>query len=207
MSGFKKFTFDENNNVIGMFEVERSKMKAEKISDKTFEVQETVDQTDVLSVTSTKVTSSSIETKVYQDLDLNNLFEEAFEFKVSSSVSSKNAETYKFSNADGFLNGLSSEDQAVVAVQELGKKGWKNDSIDVNELLKTVSLNGETYVVKTETSRNGDVEFDLFRDDDLDGKWTKVAEGEATSLYLTDLGGFDNLLANLNLSPSESIIG
>lgn len=211
MSGFKKFTFDEAlQNVLAMYEVKGTKQKAEKITGKTFDVESTEDL-DVLSVTSTKSTSTVVETSIYLDSNGDDFFTEAFDLDVLKTVSVKNAEKHKFFGVDGQLYGDDLAGETVTTVQELGKKGWKIDSIDLDESIQTISLDDQTYVLKTETSLNGDIEFDLFRDGDADGLWTKVAEGEASAEYLSVQGGLDIILLGIVdgglLAAADSIIG
>ena len=52
-------------------------------------------------------------------------------------------------------------------------------------------------MVKTETERNG-MEFSLYRDDNQDGVWTQIAEGEShgnTALNIVELVGMAGGLA------------
>lgn len=217
MSDFKQFTFNQDNTVVtGMFELKKSKLKAEKLTGKTFEITLNDDSSDVLAVTVSKETRSKVETDVYTDSNLDNIFVGSFELDVSKTISIKDFEKYKFTGTGGLLTGESQAGESVIAVQELSKKRWKSDYISSNETIETIILDGQLFVLKTEISGNGDIEFDLFKDNNDNGIgngiWTKVAEGEATAEYLVETGGLDALLIGISevdglLDPAASIIG
>jgi len=70
---------------------------------------------------------------------------------------------------------------AIVSKFELGRRGWKLDSIDNDESLSVQIYNGEAYIIETEIERSGNVEFNIYQDLDGDQIWTEVVEGEIYS--------------------------
>jgi len=70
-----------------------------------------------------------------------------------------------------------------------------------------VTLDGVDYVVKTEQERHG-VEFELFRDDNQDGVWTRIAEGEVGADSLDAATGTVDLVGLQTwLDASVAIVG
>ncbi|MCL7462923.1 hypothetical protein, partial [Pseudomonas sp. NW5] len=77
-----------------------------------------------------------------------------------------------------------------------------------NETLEVVELGGDSLILKSQAQRSGEIKFSLFRDDDGDGLWTEIAEGEAQDAFVTvdcqiDLVGI--LEAGL-LQPADLLI-
>lgn len=96
----------------------------------------------------------------------------------------------------------------VTAEQERKGNGyWKSERIDADEHFSTVQLQGVSYLVKTESSDDG-IEFQLLRDDNRDGVWTQIAEGETMGLYIDSVTGTIDLVGIQNyLAPVDVIIG
>lgn len=203
MSDQYKFTFDATNtSILKMFEVERNKIKLQKTTGSTFEAETGINDQNVegvVAVTQTKLSKGYVETSIFSDQDGNGLFQEAFEIDVAtSSVLNSKLEKHQFTF---------DESGNVTLDLELSKGKWKVDRIDLDEDFAQVTLDGVNYVVKTEQERNG-VEFELFRDDNQDGIWTKIAEGEASSEYLDPVNGSIDLVGIQNyLDASIGIIG
>ncbi len=203
MSDRYKFTFDENSTtVLKMYEVERNKSKLQKITGSTFELETGLNDLgleSVLSVSQTKLKNGYAETSVFTDQDGDGIYTESLEIEVATSaIKAKNLDKHKFE-----FNELGE----VSLDLKLSKGKWKVDRLDDDESLVKVSLNGVDYVLKTEQERN-EVEFELFRDDNQDGIWTKVAEGEAGSQYLDPTTGTVELIGLATyLDASASIIG
>ena len=62
-------------------------------------------------------------------------------------------------------------------------------------------------MVKTETERNG-IEFTLLRDDNGDGIWTQIAEGETTGLHIDNATGTIDLVGiQAYLASADTIVG
>lgn len=203
MSDMYKFNFDATNtSVLQMFEVDKRKLKAEKLTNSTFEVETGVNDLgidDVVSVTRTKQSKGFVETTVFTDQDGNDLFVEDFEIEVATTLSPAfKLEKHQFS-FDTLGN--------ITADLELGKRGWKADRIDANEDYAQITLNGTDYVVKTETERKG-IEFEIFRDDNQDGIWTQIAEGETQDLFIDAITGSVDLVGIQSLlDASIGIVG
>lgn len=142
-------------------------------------------------VTQTKVGRGSIETKIYSDADLDGLFAETFEIEVKTN--SVRIEQHKFTiTADG----------AVTADYELGQRGWKLDRKDWNESYQAFDTDNDgtfEYVVKVEQERGGQ-EFEIFRDDNGDGIYAQIAEGETVGTFTFDPN-------STYLDPADVIIG
>ena len=173
MSDVYKFQFDASaTTVLQMLEVERHKTKLQKISGSSFDVETGVNDlgvTAVVSVTQTKLSKGFAKTAVLEDQDGDGLFQSSLEIEVATAAAtSRQLEKHKFSfDASG----------QITADHEFSKGRWKLDRIDHDEAFTVVTLDGVDYVVKTEQERHG-VEFELFRDDNQDGVWTRIAEGE-----------------------------
>ena len=73
----------------------------------------------------------------------------------------------------------------------MGRRGWKVDRIDVNETLQIVEVGGDNLILKTKTQWNGEIDFSVFRDDDNDGLWTEIADGETLDAYVSMDGEVD----------------
>jgi hypothetical protein len=200
---FYKFSFNgDNTGVLSMSEVSGNKTKLQKISGSTFDVEVGVNDlsvTDVLSVTRTKLSKGFTETTVYTDVDGDGNFEQAFEMEVAGAgVKTSKLEKLKFT--------VDANTGDVLGVQELKRGKWVNDRIEADESFEQIDLDGVNYIVKSEQDGNG-VEFELFRDDNADGIWTQVAEGEASGDFLTLDGSVDLVGVKDYLLVSETIVG
>jgi hypothetical protein len=203
MSDLYKFQFDVNNtSVLQMWEVERYKTKLQKTLGSTFEVETGLNDsglTGVLSVTQSKLSKGFAKTSVFEDQDGDGLFQQAFEIQVATSTATAaQLEKHKFSfDASG----------QVTADYELSKGIWKLEGIDQDEAFTVVSLDGVDYVVKTEQERDG-VEFELFRDDNQDGVWTRIAEGEAGAGFVdASTGTVDLVGVQIYLDAAIGMVG
>ena len=76
-------------------------------------------------------------------------------------------------------------------MMELGRRGWKLDRIDANETIEVVNVGADSLILKTQTQRNGEIEFSVFRDDDGDGLWSQIANGETRDVFVTLDGQVD----------------
>ncbi len=199
MANFKKFTFDESNNVKAMYEIKGSRLKAESTRTTTFETETgTFDSglIGVVEVTATKIGRGEIEFRVYSDQDGDSRFVETFEIEVVNS-SRYSKENYQFDLVD----------DTVVSAYELGRRGWEAERMDGDESYSVVLIGAETYVLKTDSEWSS-TKFDVFVDRDSDGNWTKIAEGETTDAYLTAEGLVDlvGIAGDGLLAPADVVI-
>lgn len=203
MSDQYKFTFNADNTAVTrMYEVKGRKLKLKNEKFSTFDVEVGVNDqglTAVTSVTQNKLSKGFSETSVFTDQDGNGIFQESFEIEVATGgVRASNLEKHKFSFD---LSGN------VTADYELKKGKWKLDRIDYDEEYTSVNLDGADYILKTEQERSG-VEFELFRDDNSDGVWTKIAEGEARSEFLDPTTGTVDLVGVQEyLAAADALVG
>lgn len=184
-----KFQFNaKKTSVLKKFEVEGRKLEQEKISGIKFDVDVGINargQKSVVSVTETKIKKGIAEISVLGDRDGDGLFQEQLEIDVVTRSASKSGlEKHKFTfNKSG----------KITSDKELVKGKWKVDRIERDEKFTKVKFGGVDYVVKTEKDGK-EFEFELFRDNNKDGVWTKVAEGEAINSYLNSKTGTLNLV-------------
>lgn len=203
MSDLYKFQFDANStSVLKMFEVERYKTKLQKTVGSAFEVETGVNDlgdTAVILVIQSKLSKGLAKTSVFEDQDGDGLFQQSFEIEVATSAAAaRQLEKHKFSF---------DESGQVTADYEFSKSRWKLERIDQDEAFSVVTLDGADYVVKTEQDRHG-VEFELFRDDNHDGVWTRIAEGEADAKFLDTVTGTVDLVGvQAYLDASVTIVG
>lgn len=197
-----KFVFNaDTSEVLRMYEIEGRRTKLEKTRGSTFEVESGTNElgeTAVLSVTKSTRKKGVLETETYSDLDGDGLFAKTFEIEVNTSgVRRDKLERHQFTFD---TNG------EVVKDLELKKGRWKLDRIDDDEMFQTVDLDGKTYVVKSEIDRK-EVEFEIFRDDNADGIWTLVAEGESRDLYVDMTTGVVDLVGLQQYLDASNLIG
>lgn len=203
MSDLYKFQFDANNtSVLQMFEVERYKTKLQKTAGSSFDIETGLNDlgaTAVVSVTQSKLSKGFAKTAVFEDQDGDGLFQTSFEIEVATStVAARQLEKHQFS-----FDALGQ----ITADYEFSKGRWKLDRIDHDESFAVVKLDGVDYVVKTQQDRHG-IEFELFRDDNLDGVWTRIAEGEADAGFVDAVTGTVDLVGvQTYLDASAAIIG
>ena len=120
-------------------------------------------------------------------------FIESFELDVVNTALFR-AENYKFDLAG----------EEVTQAYELGKRGWKIDYADADESYSVLSVDGDTFIVKTEAEYVG-AEFDIYVDRDGDGLWSKIAEGETTGDFLHADGSVDLVgIVNAGLLIAET---
>lgn len=178
-----------------MFEVEGRRTKLQRTTGSEFQVEQDVDGA-VLSVTQTQTQRGKVDVKSYSDIDGDGLFTKDYEIEVASS--SRGLERHKFTFD---LNGQVTQD-----LEQKGR-GWKNDRITSNESYEEMDVDGVSYVVKTTTDWD-EVEFEIFRDDNGDGIYTQIAEGDTQSDAFLDVNGnVDFAAIQVHLAPADAIIG
>ena len=192
------FTF-ANGTVTGMTEIDGRKSKTKFIGNSDFDVITNAAGA-VTEVTRTELSRKGYaETTVYSDADGDGRFTESLELEVATATVRK-LEKMRFTfDANGEVVGAQE--------QKIGRNGtvvWKNERIEANEDYSTVTIDGDTYLVKTETERNG-VEFTLYRDDNQDGVWTEIAEGEANGNAAVNVVELVGLAGGL--SAADAVIG
>lgn len=197
-----KFVFHADTSaVLRMYEIEGPRTKLEKTRGSNFEVETGTNlhgETGVLSITQSKMIKGFLETETYSDKDGDGRFVKDFEIEVATSGARRDQlERHKFTFD---TNG------EVVQDLELKKGRWKLDGIDDDEMFQTIDLDGIAYVVKSETDHKG-VEFEIFRDDNADGIWTLVAEGESRSLHVDISTGSVDIIGLQPYLNSANLIG
>ena len=196
---FYQFQFDAGlSRVLKMFEVDGRKTKAEKITGNTFEI-DTNASGAVTQVVRTELSrKGETEVSIYSDANGDQRFEKTFEIEVAG-ASTRFLEQHRFT--------FDSAGNVTAEMERKGNGAWKSERIDANEHFQLLSLNGVNYLVKTETERDG-IEFTLLRDDNGDGIWSQIAEGEATGLHLNGTTGSIDLVGIQNyLVGADSIVG
>lgn len=194
-----RFTFVTNAagdlNVLQMYEVEGARSRLQRISGSSFDVEQDLNG-DAVAVTQTKTKRGEVEVKNYSDIDGDGLFEQDYEIEVATST--RGLERHKFTfDANGTVT------------QDLEQRGryWRNDRISSDESYDTVEVDGVTYVVKTEQDWD-ETEFEIFRDDNGDGIFTQIAEGQTRSDALLDANGaIDFAAIQPHLSHADALIG
>ena len=175
------------NTVTAVYEVERGRVKFEHMDwNETW----AFDGSDVIQ---TETKFGKVETSVYTDANQDGVFQKGFELEVLTGENLRALETYKFSLANGSnaTGDFVAEGDTLTGMMELGRRGWKVDRIDANETLRVVEVNGDNLILKTKTQWNGEIDFSVFRDDDNDGLWTEIADGETLSAYVSIDGKVD----------------
>lgn len=182
-----RFDIDAKGVVSAVYELDRGRVKAERMDwNETW----TFDGQDV---TQTETKFGKVETSIYTDANQDGVFHKDFELEVLTGANPRTLETYKFSLADGgsVTGDFAAEGDTITGMMELGRRGWKVDRIDANETLQVVDVDGDSLILKTKTQRNGEIDFSVFRDDDNDGLWTEIADGETLDAYVTLDGEVD----------------
>jgi uncharacterized protein YkuJ len=187
--GEEGYRFDINANgvVTAVYEVEHGRLEAERMDwNETW----TFDGLDVIQ---TETKFGKAETSVYTDANQDGVFQKDFELDVLTGANLRTLETYKLSLADGssVTGDSAAEGDTISGMMELGRRGWKVDHIDANETLQVVKLNGDNLILRSKTQWNGEIDFSVFRDDDNDGLWTEIADGETRDAYVTLDGKVD----------------
>lgn len=182
-----QFDIDANGAVTAVYEVEHGRVKAQRMDwNETWVF-------DGLDVIQTETKFGKVETSVYADANQDGVFQKDFEVEVLTGENLRTLETYKFSLADGsnVTGDFAAEGDTITGMMELGRRGWKVDRIDANETLQVVEVDGDNLILKTKTQWNGEIDFSVFRDDDNDGLWTKIADGETLDAFVTQDGAVD----------------
>ncbi|MDD2544888.1 MAG: hypothetical protein PHI55_01225 [Burkholderiaceae bacterium] len=195
---FYTFSF-ANGTVTGMTETDGRKSKTSFIGNSDFSVKTNAAGA-VTEVTRTELSRKGYaETTVYSDADGDGRFTESLELEVATATV-RSLEKMRFTfGANGDVVGAQE--------QTIGRNGavvWKNERIDANEGYSRATIDGDTYLVKTETERNS-VEFTLYRDDNQDGIWTEIAEGEVNGNSAINVVALVGLSGGL--SAAETLVG
>jgi len=200
-----KFDIALDGTVSAVYEVKNGRIKNERI-----------DWNETWSSNGSEVTKvetgfGKVETSVYTDANLNGIFQKTFELDVVTGQNPKSLETFKFllAGATAATGDTVLETDSITGMLELGRRGWKNDYITSNETLEVVSLGTDNLILKTETQRDGALDFCIYRDDDNDGLWTEIAEGKTLDSYVT-LDGKVNLVGLVDaglLEAAAPVIG
>ena len=160
-------------------------------------------------MTQTEAKFGEVETSLYTDDNQDGVFQKAFELDVLTGTNTRSLETVQFKGSDGAsLTGDSVlPGDPIASMLELTRRGWKIDRLDANETLDAVDVGGDTYIVQTHTQWNGAVDFSIYRDGDVDGRWTEIAEGKSHDLFLTLDGQIDLVgLVEAGLLPSADVL-
>lgn len=194
-----RFTFAENTKgeltVSKMFEFDDGRFKFEKTRGSVFELQQN-EAGDVTDVLQTKKSRGEVEFKSYSDKDGDGIF--SLDFEVEVATSAKKAEKHKF---------VFDENGDVTREMELKGKRWKTDRIDADEDYDVVDVDGVSYVIKTSVELDK-IEFEIMRDDNGDGIYAKVLEGEGLATSFTDeLGNFDMSTVQDYLALADTVVG
>ena len=198
-----RFDLTSDGAVTAVYEVKNGRVKKERIdwNESWFSTGS--------EVTQVETSFGKVETSVYTDANQNGIYQKAFEIEVITGQHPKSMETFKFVVAGGVNAKGDSvlETDSITGMLELGRRGWKNDAIAWNETLDIVEVDTDHWIVQTQGDRNGKTDFHLYRDDDHDGLWTQVAEGETTDLYLTADGQVDLVgLVNAGLLDAAALL-
>lgn len=131
-----------------------------------------------------------VEACLYSDANQDGVFQKSFGLEVLTGTNPLSLETYKFTLADGTkaTGDVVVAGDAIGGAMELGKRGWKVDHIDANETFQVVEIGSDNLLLKTSTQKSGEIDFSVFRDDDNDGLWTKIVEGETRGTFMTQDG-------------------
>ncbi len=165
-----KFTFDANNGVTAVYEIEKGRTKLEKFDrDETWSFDGSI-------VTKTEIDDGETEITTYADIDGDGIYTKLSEVKTATGTTAT-TERYKFDVAT---------DGSVTAAYELYGSSWKIDRISSNE---SYTLQGAD-IVKTEIE-HGFVETTTYTDANSDGFFVKASKSYArtdgtTITYLTD---------------------
>lgn len=182
-----RFDVDTNGSVTAVYELEDGRVEVERIdANETWKL----DGADVIQ---TEAAYGKVETSIYADANGDGVFQKAFELEVLNGANRRTLETYKFTLSDGATakGTLVDEDSAIKGMKELGSRGWKVDRIDANETLQVVVVDGDALILQVKTQRNEEIDFSVFRDDDNDGLWTEIADGQTSGAYLKQDGSVD----------------
>lgn len=178
----KGYKFDISNGIVtGAYEVKYGRVKADRIDqNETY----TLEGADVLK---TERDFGEVEYSLFTDSDNNGIYQKTFEIDVNTGAKLRSLETYQFKLADGsaLTGDFAAEGDVITAMQELGRYGWKIDPITSNESLQVIEIGADNLILQTQLILNGKIKFSVFRDDDSDGLWTEIAEGETIDEFVT----------------------
>lgn len=182
-----QFDIDASGVVTAVYEVKHGRLKAERMDwneDWTF---------DGLDITKVETKFGKVETSVYTDTNQDGIFQKDFGLDVLNGVNQRSLELYKFSLAGGVVatGDLVIEGDAITGMMELGRRGWRADRIDANETIQVVEVGTDNLILQAKQQWNGKIDFSVFRDDDSDGLWTEIANGETLELFVTLDGQVD----------------
>lgn len=182
-----QFDLATNGVVMAVHEVKHGRVEAERMDGNEAW---TFDGVDVIQ---TETQYGKVETSIYTDANQNGLFQKAFELEVLNGANQRSLETYQFTLAGGAVatGDAAAPGDAIAGMMELGRRGWKLDRIDANETIEVVNVGADSLILKTQTQRNGEIEFSVFRDDDGDGLWSQIANGETRDVFVTLDGQVD----------------
>ncbi len=147
----------------------------------------------VLDVVQTSSDSYFASTHIYNDKDGDGQYTETFDIQVATGSTSTDFMQQKFTfNSDGTITAnvpANHHNDAPLATQ--------------NAVLNQVTLGNVNYVTETRANIDGtSYHFEVFRDDNGDGTWTQIAQGETTSsgvdatTHAIDLVGIQSYLAS-----------
>lgn len=160
-------------------------------------------------VTKVETGFGKIETSVFTDADQNGTYQKTFDLEVITGQNPRSLETFKFllSGTSAATGGAVLETDSITGMLELGRRGWKSEFMASNESLAVVQVGTDHLIIKTETRRDGSLDFSIFRDDDNDGLWTEIAEGHTLDAYVTPDGTVDLVgMAHAGLLEAASLV-
>lgn len=202
----KGYKFDIANGVVtAVYEVKYGRVKADRID------QNETYSTDGADILKTERNFGEVEFSLYSDSDQNGIFNEVFEIEVNTGEKSKSLETIQFKLADGsaVTGATAAEGDVIATMQELSRYGWRNDPIYSNETLQVIEDGADNLILQAQLMLNGKIKFSVYRDDDSDGLWTQIAEGEAIDAFIT-LDNEIDLVGIIDagyLQPADGVVG
>lgn len=186
------------STVAQMYEVDHGRLKMERIGrNDSFSVEVDPSTDKVVEVEQTRLGRYENETTVFSDTDGDGYFTKLFEVETVNSLGASRGqfEKHKFT-----FDATTGE---VTADFELARGKWRADRIDADEDYRIVLDDaGNQLIVKSEYERDG-VDFEIFRDDNGDGVWAQIAEGEVSMEMLQADGTFDVSLI-LSVLPADT---
>lgn len=153
----------------------------------------------VLDVVQSASNARFASTRIYNDKDGDGQYTESFDIQVATGSSSigLRQQTFTF-NDDGTIT---------ATVENFG--GRHNPALlEQNATLKKVTLDGVAYVTKTVADVDGTgYHFDVFRDDNGDGVWTQIAQGETLTGVDATTSAIDLVGIQSYLASASTIVG
>lgn len=182
-----QFDIDTSGVVNAVYQVKYGRVETERMDwNETWKF-------DGLNVTQTETKFGKVDTTVYTDTNQDGIFQKGFELEVLTGANLRSQETHKFIVADGAnaSGDFVAEGETIIGMMELNRHGWKMDRIDTNETLQVVEVGMDSLILKTKIQWNGKIDFSVFRDDENDGLWTEIADGETLEAFVTLDGQVD----------------